>query len=378
MLQTHLPFDDPYAPRFKRTDGVKYFLESIERRRWSFENLLADPNYEKWFKERALIRRVHSSTTIEGNRLDEDQAARLIRGENVDAEETQKREVLNMKRTLEFVDEIARDASVGIDEPVIREINRRVLAGSAETITPGEYRRGQNYVRNPLRGGIAYTPPNPGDVRPLMRQLGLWLRGDHDQQDGPLVAGIAHARIAEIHPFWDGNGRTARALEALILDRYGYGFNQLLSPERQFVWELRNYFEQLGKTVGENFKEGRSRSRWLEYFLMTLTAEIELVWNELVDFRRIISTIHSDVRPLGLTRRQRDVLAYAYIHGSIQIREYEEIFRRSPESARRDLKPLIALGALKPFGHTRSRRFVFDANDQFWDLIRRQRQRIQP
>ena len=367
-LQQRLPLAEPYQPEFLMGE-VDVFLTAIERDRWTFENLIINPDYQKWLQERAIIRRVHSSTTIEGNRLGEEDAASLLRGEPVDAAEKEKREILNLKLALDFVDSIAPQPDIPIDEAVIHRINSLVLSGETRILTPGEYRRGQNRVRNPMTGRIAYVPPNAGDVPSLMREFGLWLRQTHDARAAPVIAGIAHLHLVEIHPFWDGNGRTARALTALILQRYGYGFNGLLSPERQFAWELRRYFEELGETVGSSYQPGRDLTRWLRYFLIMLQVEMDSVSHWLVDFRRFMESFHARFMPLELTRRQVDVLAYTYIHGSLQARTYSRIFGRSTQTGRRDIGELVKLGALTPVGAARARRYLFDPSEAFLATI---------
>ena len=357
LFQRLLPIEEPYSPVYRRNDAIAGGLTTIDRERWSFDNLIIDPDYRAWFQERAIIRTVHSSTSIEGNRLDETQAGYLIRGQDVDAEEAEKREVINLTKALKFVDEVSGNSEIPIDEPVVREINRRILLDESEVLTPGQYRLGQSRVRNPMTGGIAYVAPNAGDVPVLMRQFGLWLRQDHEPFDAPLIAAVAHLRLVEIHPFWDGNGRTARALSTLILQRLGYSFNRLLSPERQFAWGLQDYFRSIGAVVGPEHSEGRDLTTWIEYFLYTLDMEIRSISELMVDFRRFIEITRESLRPLGLSRRQVDVLAYAYIHGSVRPRDYLAIFDVSRETARRDLSKLTQIGLLRPIGASRSRRY---------------------
>lgn len=196
-----------------------------------------------------------------------------------------------------------------------------------------------------------------------MRQFTLWLRQKHDPMDAPLVAAITHLRFVEIHPFWDGNGRTARALCSLILQRYGYRFNRLVSPDRQFAWELRKYFEEIGRTVGSEFQENRDLTPWTHYFLLSLTVEISTVSNQLVDFRRFMAQMQEQFKPLGLTKRQIDLLAYARIHGTLRARDYLSGFCGSRETARRAFNSLVQHGLLQPVGSARMRRYQLIAGD---------------
>lgn len=100
-----------------------------------------------------------------------------------------------------------------VDEAVVRELHRRIVARSEPAIAGV-------YSRLPRR--IAGSPvvfPNPLKLPELMQAFGGWL-----EQVAPTPASCfeAHARLTAIHPFADGNGRTARLLMNLLLIRAGY------------------------------------------------------------------------------------------------------------------------------------------------------------
>ena len=72
----------------------------------------------------------------------------------------------------------------------------------------------------------------------------------------PIVAALAHYQFATIHPYLDGNGRTARLLATLILRKAGYGFKGIYSLDEHYAKNLRAYYSAL--TVGShNYYEGR-------------------------------------------------------------------------------------------------------------------------
>jgi len=100
-----------------------------------------------------------------------------------------------------------------VDENVVCELHRRIVARSRPDIAG-------IYSRNPRR--IAGSPvvfPNPAKIPELMETFGAWL---NDAPATPASAFEAHYRLAAIHPFADGNGRTARLLMNLLLIRGGY------------------------------------------------------------------------------------------------------------------------------------------------------------
>jgi len=349
-----------YMPTFTHSQDIQIILMDIDRDRWAFERLLLDPRYESWLKRRAITRSLHHTTKIEGNTLREDQVGDILQGEKIRADAKEITEVQNCYRAYRFIDDISGDIAIPIDEQVIRYINSLVLGDDDPALTPGQYRRGENYVRHYMTGKRVYTPPNQGDVPSLMREFSLWLRGEHKDIHPVLIAGIAHLRLVEIHPFWDGNGRTARALNTLILQRFGYGFSKLLSLERHFSFALPNYFEAINSVVGNHFEQGRDMTTWLEYFTKALKVEIDMVSDNLVDFRKAIEAWHETfVKHYSISLRQVDALAYAFMHDGIRPKDYMQHTGTSHETARRDLQRLVDIGLLQPKGLGRARKYLF-------------------
>ena len=122
------------------------------------------------------------------------------------------------------------------------------MAGTVETLMPGAYRRGQNTVGN-------FSPPEQVYVPALMHSFALWLR-ESDDIHPILKAGIAHVHLVAIHPFWHGNGRTARGLATLILQRSDFGFQKLLSLEASLFSVQNLYFAAIDQTLGKAFSKG--------------------------------------------------------------------------------------------------------------------------
>jgi Fic family protein len=349
-----------FTPIFTNSQDIKLGLSNIDRDRWAFERLLLDPRYESWLKRRAIQRSLHHTTKIEGNTLREDQVDDILQGERVQADTKEVMEVENCYKAYRFIDSISDDANIPIDEQVMRYINALILGDDDPMLTPGQYRKGENYVRHYMTGKRVYTPPNQGDVPVLMREFSIWLRGEHKDVNPVLVAGVAHLRLVEIHPFWDGNGRTARTLTTLILQRLGYGFNKLLSLERFFSLDLPNYFEAINRILSDHFERGRDMTAWLEYFTKALNIEITMVSDNLVDFRRALDSWQKTyVEQYGISRRQIDALAYAFLNDEIRPREYMQHIGTSHETARRDLQRLVDIGLLKPKGKGRARKYLF-------------------
>ena len=107
-----------------------------------------------------------------------------------------------------------------------------------------------------------------------MAALVEWVtRAEKEGLPVPLIAGLAHYQFVTIHPYYDGNGRTARLLATFILHRGGYGLNGFFSLEEHHARDLEGYYRSLAVHPHHNYYEGRrdaDLTPWLEYFARTL------------------------------------------------------------------------------------------------------------
>ncbi|MHC5539726.1 Fic family protein, partial [Singulisphaera rosea] len=103
-----------------------------------------------------------------------------------------------------------------------------------------------------------------------MEELLDWLRRcEREGVPCPILAAIAHYQFATIHPYYDGNGRTARLLATLILHRGGYALKGLYSLEEYYARNLSAYYRALAVGPSHNYYEGRAEAditAWVEYF----------------------------------------------------------------------------------------------------------------
>lgn len=106
---------------------------------------------------------------------------------------------------------------------------------------PTPYREGQNAIRNSISGSLIYLPPEAKDVQALMAALvQLTTEAEEAKLPSPLVAGLVHYQFVMVHPYYDGNGRTARLLATFILHKCGYGLNGFFSLEEHYACDLQD------------------------------------------------------------------------------------------------------------------------------------------
>jgi Fic family protein len=260
----------PWQPRYNITPQLAAWLMEIEAARVAVEHTHLSPVAEAELRQQARLRAAHYSTRIEGNRLTLEQAVQAIQERRTvfQGRERDVGEVRNYWAALLRVEEWAT-AGKAISEDLIRRLHALVEHGGRAAPTP--YRDGQNVIRDSLSGGIVYLPPEAADVPALMQGLVQWIKdAEKTGLPVPLIAGLAHYQFVTIHPYYDGNGRTARLLATFLLKRGGYDLHGFFSLEEFHARDLPAYYQALAVHPHHNYYEGRAGADltpWLEYFV---------------------------------------------------------------------------------------------------------------
>ena len=340
-----------FEPRFTITNAIAADLTRIER---SVGFMSAARLSDDWIRDmqaNALTLEAHHTTHIEGTQLTLEQATQLLAGQTIpEADPDDVRELLNYRTAFDLVAEY-----VGSGEPMtealIREIHKRLVkdvrGGSA---TPGRYRLGQNLIVNSVTRETVYTPPPAHEVEPLMTELVQWLNAD-TRINTVLVSGIAQFQLVHIHPFIDGNGRTARLLATLVMYRGNYDFKRLFTLSEFYDRDRSAYYVALQSVRGHDM----DMTSWLEYYVGGLATQMQEVRSK---GEQIIKT---DVLALRfeLSERQRSIVRRLATEGSLSIEQVQQavpdVHRRTVQ---RDLARLVEKGLVTTTGATNQLRYV--------------------
>ena len=340
--------DSIFCPIYTITPRIQIALDAIERNRWLLDNMLLMPKYEAWMHREVRVSRASGTTRIEGANLDEQAVSELTKQSLPGARSDDEQENINAFQAYEFIDFLSDQEDIPVDELVMRQLNRYFIATAPHTLTPGAYRKGPNSVGD-------FQPPNQGDVPGLMRSFALWLRNENDEVHPIIKAGLAHLHMVAIHPFWDGNGRTARGLETLLLQRSTFGFKKLLSLESTLLNLKDQYFSSIGQTLSTAFSTEYDATTWLEFSTMIVNLCANKLVEETADWHRMMQRVHEIWAPAGWPQRYVDAYAFAFQSGHITRSDYVEITGVSVATASRDLAALIDAGLLIAEGKTRRR-----------------------
>jgi len=269
-----------WKPKYTLTPAIASGLMQIEAARALVDHMPLSPAAEAELRARARVRAAHFSTFIEGNRLTLEEAKAVIADERADVSgrERDVTEVRNYWNALLRVEDWARKKKPFTEE-LIKRLHALVENGPRAKPTP--YRDGQNAIKNSVTGALIYLPPEAEDVASLMASQVAWANeAENSGLPVPLIAGLVHYQFVTIHPYYDGNGRTARLLATFILHKGGYGLGGFFSLEEHYARDLQGYYRALTTHPHHNYYFGRSEADltpWLEYFISTLAEVFEAV-----------------------------------------------------------------------------------------------------
>ncbi len=262
-----------WKPDYTITNRMTRCLMAIEAAKTAVEHTTLTPAVENELRRRARLRSTHFSTRIEGNRLTLSEVEDVIRNKRTDfpGRERDVAEVSNYWKALLQVEKWAAKGKQ-FSEDLIRRVHCLVMNGLQTRPTP--YREEQNAIRDSASGALVYLPPEAKDVPALMAAMVRWEREvEKEDLPAPIIAGLVHYQFVTIHPYYNGNGRTARLLATFILHRSGYGLNGFLSTEELHARDLGSYYRSLKVHPHHNYYEGRAEADltpWMEYFIGTL------------------------------------------------------------------------------------------------------------
>ncbi len=276
---SHRPF---WEPRFTLTPVALRSLLEVEAAKAIVKVTQFSPTVTEELRRRARVRSTHFSTRIEGNRLTLEEAEEAVSGQSADfyGRERDVTEVRNYWNALLRVEEWAVRKGP-LTEDLLQRLHALVEKGPRARPTP--WRDGQNVIRDSATGAIVYLPPEAKDVPELMSSLVAWMEHQREILPVPLIAGLAHYQFVTIHPYYDGNGRTARLLATFLLHRGGYGLNGFFSLEEYHARDLVSYYTSLATHPHHNYYEGRAEAdltAWMEYFLQVLAAVFDAASKE--------------------------------------------------------------------------------------------------
>ena len=342
-----------FKPNFRYTNKIVTNLTFIAESRAIILNSPLIPKWEISLRRDALLRSAHSSTAIEGNPLSLEEVSALAAGRDIMVRRKDKQEVLNYLEALEKIPQFANRIPFTSED--LLEIHKVVTKDTLEN--PGDegvFRNRQVFVGNRITGEVVFMPPPTDQVPPLVNNFFEWFNSQAANEIDPVVeAGITHYEIARIHPFIDGNGRTARIMATLIFYKRGIDVKRFFALDDYYDHDRRSYYAVL-KSVNQNTLD---LTGWLEYFTDGVSVSIKAVKEKVIGLSKDIKFL-KEKGQVALSERQMKIMERIIEKGEITNRDVRNMFDISNRAALDEISKLIKMKVVKETGKGRSIRYV--------------------
>jgi Fic family protein len=329
-------------PYLRRLDGLREALD-------------ARPLVIGWQQRLAsdlMAEAIQASTNMEGVPVTVEEVRRILAGDrpsSVSAKDASL--VTGYRDAMTYCQRRADDDVFSWSPELIKAIQDRILAGRSDW-GAGRYGKGR-FVQNSATGQLIYTPPQEGVrelVEQLCRRMNTW--------DGhpALMSAWVHIALAAIHPFKDGNGRTARVLASLAMYRGGFKRSEFTSLEEWWGTHRTEYADAF-RCLGSTFDPTVDVTPFMFAHVSAQVRQVQILQNVERSRRRVWNGIEALMSRHRLPDRTQGALWEAFWGRTITRPYYIAMADVKGPTASKDLLLLTTLKLLREDGRTRAKRW---------------------
>ena len=253
------------------SNEILKYISEIDQNRYKVSNVPLPRTVANKLRKNSKKKSSYASTKIEGNPLSQKQVDEVIESDTHRHFLKPEQEVRNYFLALNYLEEKAKEEEP-FSKKLILDVQALVEKGASKEKIGFRGPMPPGYlfaVYDSQTGAPDYIPPEHIDIPELIDELVTYV---NTTDDHPLiVAAVVHYQLVTIHPFEDGNGRTARLLSGYILDTNGYGFNGIGSLEEYFAYDIDEYYDSIQMGLPVLYYDGRNDPPhpeiWILYFL---------------------------------------------------------------------------------------------------------------
>lgn len=255
--------------KVKLDNDILNSILEIEKNKNSLDLVKIPINLSNKFRKNTKKRSSYASNKIEGNPLTYEQADAVIEAKNRHFLKPEQ-EIRNYYLALELLEKKLENKEP-LSLKLLLEIQKQICDGEPKekiglrgAMPPGVLFAVWNDDGTP-----AYIPPEYSEVPELLDELVTYI---NESNDHPLIkAAVIHYQLVTIHPFEDGNGRTARIISSYYLSLNGYGFKNVGSLEEYMSYNIDEYYDSLQMGLPILYYDGRNNPPhgeiWIKYYL---------------------------------------------------------------------------------------------------------------
>ncbi len=336
---------------FTYTNNIIKYLLLIEKYKTALDYLLLPTRAKQKMMYEAKLKKTHFSTSIEGNVLSYNQVEKVVQDKEDIHRLSAEQEVQNYWDALTFL-EVSCNKKRKIDLEFIFDLHN--IIEKKEKIKNLSFREptppGVLFaVYDSVTKKPEYIPPEAGDVPTLVDELIKWYYDNFDVPV-PIKAAIIHYAFATIHPFYDGNGRTSRALATYVLMIENYDFKGCNALEEFYMSDLKGYYASLQMGLPPLYYDGREEPPhleiWIEYFCKIMALNSEKIYEQALQASRKET---SDILN-GLSKKDITLLRYCLENKKYNLKpkELAELFGVTSRAISKWSVEWVNKGILKP------------------------------
>ena len=335
-----------FKPNFAITLKINNEIAEIEKLKTLFDqaNILPELSIELRF--RATVETVHSSTSIEGNPLNQQEVQKVLEGTTISAPDYAITEVLNYKDAINWLNQRKNTQTIPNKKEILKlhSILMRNLLPSEKV---GNCRADNVYIIDEINNQevMQYTGPQAENLEKLISSFIDWINIQKKEKKlhPILLAGLIHYIFVSIHPFSDGNGRTTRLLTYEYLRSANYHFNNVLSLDSYYLQNRKRYYQSLSR--GKTF-EDRMHADITPFLNFFVEGFLDSVKN-LTKYVQMGKILDSNNKPIQLNQEELLILDYLYQFKSISLEEAITATGATRRTVQRRLKNLVDKNLLK-------------------------------
>jgi len=354
-----------FKPNFSITNNILTYISSIESAKALIDHSPLVPAWDSKFRDEAMTRTIHYGTHIEGNDLTAEQAGKVIQLKAISdpqkivdqtgiiARDRDIQEVINYRNVIAWIDQhpIKKEKNI-LNLDTLNILHKLTMQKLIDDQGIAKFRQKQVIVRGARDGQVVFRPPVSVEIPYLLADFFEWLASPEAANLHPVLrAAVTHYQLVRIHPYIEGNGRTARAFATLVLYDAGYDFKRFFSLEEYFDSDVESYYQAL---LSVQQSGDADMTYWFEYFAYGLALEIDKVQQKVMKISQDLKLKRELGQQVALSERQLILLELLQNQGRITSDDAQKVLPNvSVDTILRDIKDLISKGVIEKHGVTK-------------------------
>ena len=311
-----------------------------------------------FLRRNTFARALQGSNSIEGYNATLAEAVAIADDEKPDSlEEESARALMGYRTAMTYILRLHDDPHAEVNAQFIRSLHFMMLNYDMEKL-PGQWRPGAISVVREPSGDVVYEGPDADLIPGLIDELVKQIKSVDAVDSSTVLAAMAHLNLTMIHPFRDGNGRMARALQTLVLARNGVVSPVFCSIEEWLGRNTGAYYHILGEVGQGRWHPKRNALPWIRFCLVAHYQQAATLMKRNAVIGRMFGEVEKIRKEQSLPERVEIALMDAAFNYRVRNMRYREENQISDVVASRDLKRLTELGWLLSVGEKRGRYYI--------------------